>query len=399
VRRTRIAVVGLVVGGLLAMTASASALTLGTTTFPVGAVGTACTSSGAFYVQSATDSAYDYSVPSGGGQIDSWSTNTQEATAGAPLSLVVLRPNGAEYTVVGFDSETLPSPLPPSGIATFNIASPIAVNGGDLLGLYGNTSAAACSFKGGSPAIPAGEVISAGIAGPPSVGLIYKPTVSAGGFLVNVAVDLVQSEDVSVTGSAMPSSITAGGVSAYAFTVTNGGVGSGPITFTDAVPSGLGILSAVAGSGSCSSAGQAVTCTISGLAAGASAPVSIIVSAPNAGSYADAASVSASLPDPNPANNSASATLVVNAPTAPPAPAPNCKVVQLAGTPLAVAKVVIGALNCKVGKITSKASKTVPKGLVISTSPGSGAALAAGSAVNIVTSSGPPKKHKKKKKH
>jgi hypothetical protein len=131
--------------------------------------------------------------------------------------------------------------------------------------------------------------------------------------------------------------------------------------------------------------------------------VSIIVSAPNAGSYADAASVSASLPDPNPANNSASATLVVNAPTAPPAPtpapAPNCKVVQLAGTPLAVAKVVIGALNCKVGKITSKASKTVPKGLVISTSPGSGAALAAGSAVNIVTSSGPPKKHKKKKKH
>jgi hypothetical protein len=129
---------------------------------------------------------------------------------------------------------------------------------------------------------------------------------------------------------------------------------------------------------------------------GTGAPVSIIVSAPTAGKYADTATVAGSLTDPNPANNVASATLTVNAPAL--TPPPPCKTIQLAGAPLALAKVVIPALNCTVGKVTSKASKTVRKGFVISTSPGPGATLAAGSVVNIVTSSGPPKKKKKSKK-
>ncbi len=370
--RIRIAVVVLVVAGLVAVApSSASALTLGTTTFPAGVTATGCPA-GAFFTESATDSAYDYMVPAGGGQISSWSTSTTEATAGAPLTLLVLRPNGTEYTIVGFDSETLPTPLPASGIATFNLASPITVKGGELLGLYGSATTVACYFSG--PAIPTAEMITAGApVGAPSVGANYKSTVSAGSYLVNVAANLVQSLDAGVSGSATPSPITAGNAAEYAFTVTNGGLATGPITFTDAVPSGLSIISAVAGSGDCSTAGQAVTCMISGLTAGASAPVSIIVSASNPGSYADAASVSASLPDPNPANNSAAATLIVNpvpapaaipAPPAPPVlPLANCTVLQLAGAPLAVAKVVIPALNCKVGKITSKASKTVHKDL------------------------------------
>ncbi len=395
-RRTRIAMIGLVASGLLAATsASASALTLGTTTFPSGAKESAC-APGAFYVQSATDSAYQYAVPPGGGQITSWSTNTTGATtAGTPLTLLVLRSNGSGgYTVVGFDPEKLPTPLPVSGIATFNIAAPITVTGGELLGLYGSGTTAQCLYAGAP--IPSADVMSAAIAAPPSVGGTYTPTVSPPTALVNVSAELAQTEDAGITGAAMPASITAGGASEYAFTVTNGGIASGEITFTDAVPSGLTILSAVAGSGSCSTLGPTVTCTIPSLKAGTNAPVSIIVSAPAAGKYADAATVSSSLEDPNPANNVALTTLTVNAPAV--TPPPPCKTIQLAGVSLAIAKLVIPALNCTVGKVTSKASKTVHKGLVISTSPGSGATLAAGSAVNIVVSSGPPKKKKKKKK-
>lgn len=398
-RRTRIAVAGLAVSGLFAVLAcSASALTLGTTTIPSGASPSGCPAGGTFLVQNATDSAYQYSVPSPGGAITSWSTNTVSATVETPLTFLVLQPSGGGYKVVGFDNETLPNPLPASGVATFSLAAPIAVSEGDLLGLYGSVSTVACFFQGGT--IPAADTIAATLpASAPTVGTLYTPSAGDSAvpkIILNVSAELAQTEDVGITGGAMPASITAGGASEYAFTVSNGGIASGPITFTDAVPSGLTILSAVAGSGSCSTLGPTVTCTISSLKPGTRAPVSIIVSAPTAGKYADAATVSSSLEDPNPANNVASATLTVNAPPTP--PAATCKTIQLAGAPLAIAKLVIPALNCTVGKVTSKASKTVHKGLVISTSPGAGATLAAGSAVNIVVSSGPPKKKKKKKK-
>ncbi|MDQ6778970.1 MAG: PASTA domain-containing protein [Actinomycetota bacterium] len=94
--------------------------------------------------------------------------------------------------------------------------------------------------------------------------------------------------------------------------------------------------------------------------------------------------------------NCAQATLAVTATPAP--PARPCKVIQLAGAPLSIADGALPALNCAVGKPTKQSSKKIHKGLVISTNPGAGATLTAGTVVNIVVSSGPPKKHKKKKK-
>lgn len=388
----RMAVVGLVVSGLLAgVVSSASGLTLGNTSVPSGASPQACTPTYQFYAQKATDSGYQYVVPAGGGAITSWSVNTTGAAPGASLALLVLRPGG-EYTIVGFDTEALPNPLPGSGVATFNLASPIAVSGGEVLGLYAPaTTTAACFFSGASLAA---DEISVGTVNPPSVGGTYKTALSAPGIIVNVSANLVTTQDVAVSGAATPSSITAGGAAEYAFTVSNGGPSSGSITFTDAIPSGLKILTAVAGSGTCSTTGQTVTCTISGLKAGASVPVSIVVSAAGAGSYPDSASVNTALTDPNPGNNSVNTTLTVSN-----LPSPPCKTVRLTGLSPAFAKQLIGALNCKVGKVTSKASRSVRKGLVISSNPGAGKTLAAGSAVSVVVSSGPPKKKKHKKKH
>lgn len=390
----RTAVVGLVVSGLLAgVVSSASGLTLGNTTIPSGGSPSGCGTS-TFFTEKATDPSYQYMVPAGGGLITSWSINTVSATAGTAVTLLVLRPTGSEYTIVAFDNETLPSPLPGSGVATFGLASPISVSGGEVIGLYGSGSAVACYFNGGT--IPAADEIAAGgPVSPPSVGATYKVTASAPSYLVNVSANLVQPEDVGVAGAATPSSIIAGGAAEYAFTVSNGGVASEPVTFTDAIPSGLKILTAAAGSGTCSTTGQTVTCTISGLKAGSSVPVSIVVQAAGVGSYPDSASVTSSaLSDPNPGNNSVNTTLTVGN-----LPAPPCKTVRLTGLQLAFAKQLIGALNCKVGKVTRKASRSVRKGLVISSNPGANKTLAAGSAVNVVISSGPPKKKKHKKKH
>jgi hypothetical protein len=395
--------VGLVAGVLLALSApAASAVTLGTTTIPSGASPGACPGGGSFLVQNATDSAYQYAVPAGGGRVGSWSINTAGATAGTPLSFLLTQPSGGGYTVVALDSETLPNPLPAGGVATFTPATPIAVAGGEHLGVYAPAATFACYFAGGT--IPAADTMAATIpASAPSVGTLYTPSSGDSAlatFLVNVAAEVTQSLDVGIAGSATPASITAGSASDLAFTVSNGGVSSAAVTFTDGVPSGLTILAAVAGSGTCTTAGQTASCNIPNLGGGQSVPVSIFVAAPGAGSFSDTATasgVAGSLTDANQANNTVAATLNVNAPAlAPVVPAVQCRVLQLAGAPLSVAKLVIGALNCKVGKVTSKASKSVRKGYVISTTPSSGATLAAGSAVNVLTSSGPPKKRRKK---
>jgi beta-lactam-binding protein with PASTA domain len=74
-----------------------------------------------------------------------------------------------------------------------------------------------------------------------------------------------------------------------------------------------------------------------------------------------------------------------------------CHVVSLSGVSLKLAKSVITALGCSVGKLTTAASTTVPKGDVISISPKSGT-VAANTKIAIVSSSGKPKKPSKKKK-
>lgn len=395
----RFGLLGSVAGAVLALcVSSASALTLGTTTKPSGSNPVGCPGSGSVVIQTGTDGTSQYLVPSGGGRISSWSANVEGATPGSPLTFLLVRPSGSGYKVMALDSETVPNPLPASGVATFDLTTPIIASEGEMLGVYSSVTTVACFFSGGS--LPASDTVTATVpASAPAVGTLYTPTIpTAQSILLSIAAELTQSLDIGVTGSASPATITAGGIAAYDFTVSNSGVSSGPVTFTDGLPGGLTVLAAIAGTGSCTTAGQLVNCTIPNLEGGASVPILILASAPNAGSYPDTATVSTSSPigDANPANNAASATLTVNAPSAPSA---QCKLVSLTGLPLATAKQVITALNCTVGKITSKASKTVHKGLVISTSPGSGT-LAAGSAVNIVTSSGPPKskKHKKKKK-
>ena len=77
-----------------------------------------------------------------------------------------------------------------------------------------------------------------------------------------------------------------------------------------------------------------------------------------------------------------------------PASGKSCKVPAVKGKTLGAAKSALKKANCAVGKVTDKASSTVAKGKVISSSPKAGTTHKAGTKVALTVSSGktPPKK-------
>ncbi len=102
----------------------------------------------------------------------------------------------------------------------------------------------------------------------------------------------------------------------YTLIATNNGPGGATnVTITDTLPAGVTFVSANASQGSCLQAAGTVTCNVGALPSIAlnSATVTIVVTpqAAAAPSITNTASVSATEPDPNPANNSASVTTTV----------------------------------------------------------------------------------------
>jgi hypothetical protein len=373
-----------------------AARTLGSTVVPGGSAPSAC-GTGQVIAQVSSDPATPFAVPPGGGQITQWQTNTSGDPPGAAVTLVVVRSGGGgDQAVVATDGETLPNPLPAGGVASFSLSAPIAVTGGETLGLYTDSNAGATCYWSGGTTSSQGALMALAAPNPPAAGQTLTPSRanSPGGFELNVAATLFSNDDAGVIAAAGPANATVGDLAQLAASVTDGGPNSGPISFTDNVPSGLMIDSVVAGSGSCSTAGQEVSCTITGLAAHQSAPVDITVTPVAAGSYVNRASVApaSGVDDPVVGNDSASASLTVApAPTGggPPAPPP-CLVPPLLRTPLAIVERVLPLLNCRIGNVNHVHAKTIAKGLVIKSGPGAGA-YANGLRVALDVSAGPRK--------
>jgi hypothetical protein len=363
----------------LCASASASVVTLGET---ASATGTKC-HAGDFYTV-APPATPSYTVPVGGGAIDKWSTATFAASAGAPITLLVLAPSegGSPYNLVAFDTETLPTIFQLDNQITFTPSSPIEVPAGAILGLWSSAGSEECLFAGA-------DTITSGMSAAPADGAAYTGF-SGGQHALNVSAELVQNVDAGLAVTTQPASTPAGAVAAFNFSLTNAGPSSDRTTVTDTVPNGLSIVAAISGSGSCTTSGQLVKCTTESLPPGSATPISILVRTSAAGSVADTASVASStLPDPNSANNLASAHLTV---TSIPAATPPCHIVALKRLPLRTAKALLRDLSCAIGKVSKKSSKSIPKGDVISTSPGAGSRRA-GTKVAIVESSGKPRHH------
>ena len=313
------------------------------------------------------------------------------ATSGAPIQFVVLRPDGAEFTVVAVDSRTVPATPPAGGIVEFTLATPIALQPGDRIARGGAGTDVPCYFNGGS--VAAGQMLAVGAATPSlSAGATVTPGgpgPSPAGYQLNLAAEVTEENDVKVTTVAGPANAVAGGLAQLSSSVRNAGPGAAAVTVRDTVPAGLQIASAVAGGGSCTVAGQIVTCTIPALAAGAVAPVVVLVTPQAAGSYANTviATVANEL---TPADNTATATLTVAAGGVPDAGA-QCVVPRLKRAPKGVARGLLKQLDCKVArKVKRKASRKVPKGAVIRTKPGRGE-YAEGTRIKLVVSKGKPK--------
>ncbi len=122
------------------------------------------------------------------------------------------------------------------------------------------------------------------------------------------------SANLSVTKTG-PASVNASGSVTYSLVVANAGPSDATnLTVTDTLPAGVTFVSAAGGGWGCTNAGNtSVTCTRAALATGATAPaITIVVTAPAQGATLNnSATVTASTSDPNPGNNTDSATTTV----------------------------------------------------------------------------------------
>jgi len=124
---------------------------------------------------------------------------------------------------------------------------------------------------------------------------------------------LTPQTDLALTKSASTDPVSPGAPLTYSLTVTNGGPSNATsVTVVDTLPVGVTFVSSVPGPPTCTLGGATVTCGLGPLTAGANAAVTINVTVnAAAGVLVNTATVSGSETDPNPANNSASATTTV----------------------------------------------------------------------------------------
>jgi uncharacterized repeat protein (TIGR01451 family) len=118
--------------------------------------------------------------------------------------------------------------------------------------------------------------------------------------------------DLSLSKSDSPDPAIAGQALTYTLAATNDGPSTATgVIATDTLPAGVAFQSASASQGSCSQSSGTVTCTLGMLASGAGATVTIVVRPLDPGGITNSASVQATEPDPDGADNQATADTTV----------------------------------------------------------------------------------------
>jgi len=293
---------------LAATPVAASALTLGSldpaTTDP-GTGGDCVGANGHVLQDSISPSSPDYVVPDGGGTITSWSTKW--GIAGHQVSLEVWRSVASttgEYTLEGLDSETLAPAA--TGVSTYTLSAPIAVQGGDVLGIgWSAATTVDCGYQ--APLDADTNLFKTGVS--PTVGsdVIFITNILRE--RVNVEVNLSQTADLAISQTTNSTKVVAGNPVDFLLTISDGGPSPTTATVTDALPAGLRLFSVVASGGSCSGA-QTVSCQLP-LPVGGSETVSLVAIATAPGTQTNTATVSSSASDATPADNRSSVSVQV----------------------------------------------------------------------------------------
>jgi len=120
--------------------------------------------------------------------------------------------------------------------------------------------------------------------------------------------------DLSLALSSTPGTVTVGGGVTYMLTISNNdtAITARNLTLTDTLPTEMRYVSSNPAGGACNNATGTVTCTLTTLAPQGTWQPSITVTATAVGNAQNSATVSASQPDPNSANNNAGTSTTVN---------------------------------------------------------------------------------------
>ncbi len=122
--------------------------------------------------------------------------------------------------------------------------------------------------------------------------------------------------DMAITKSASPNPVMQGNTLTYTLGVTNNGPATATnVTVTDTLPSQVSFVSATSSQGTCSQANGIVTCSLGSIISGATATVTIAVTATTLSQAVNTATVSATQTDPVASNNTATTTTLITSPT------------------------------------------------------------------------------------
>jgi len=327
----------LVVGGTGTLTCTIASLAPGTTNFPLVVQVNAGTASGTTItdtvtVSSATDTnnanntAITTTTVATAGQADSAMANVPSASnvaAGANITYTQMVTNNGPGTASALTfSETIPANTTFQSLTPGSWTCPVL-----SVGFTGSFTCTLATLNVAAAApislvvqvnvnTPSGTVI-ADVASVSTASIIATdPNLTNNSATANVTVGTGTSADVAITKTASPSPVAQGNLLTYTLIVTNNGPASATnATVVDVLPSSLKFVSVTTTAGTCSQAANTVTCQLGTIANAATATINIVVTPQSATIVTNSAIVTADQTDATPANNVATVTTLVTAPT------------------------------------------------------------------------------------